>query len=236
VDPLPALPPDLVTTRTALHAVAERVLSPARHAATDRIGLRSAPGGFGTPPFDTERGETQVRIADGVLVVQTGNDEQRHELTTLRAAAAIVGVPPDANTGVYEPTTSLGPDDPLVVDPAAAAFIGAWFGFAAGVLEQLRADAAPGDDPSLVQLWPEHFDIAVELGPESIRGTFGGSPGDETHAAPYLYVTHWNDVAPDPFWNDAGYASLGWHSLAPGPDHRDAALTFFRAGREQLRG
>jgi hypothetical protein len=41
-----------VTTREALHRVAEQVLSPARVAATGHeIALQVTPGGFGTPPF-----------------------------------------------------------------------------------------------------------------------------------------------------------------------------------------
>jgi len=235
--PLPEPPATLATTRAALHAIAERVLSPARHAATGKIGLRYTAGGFGTPFYETERGDTQVRVSGDALVVQTNDEEQQHALTTLRAAAATVGVPPDATTGVYEPTSNLGPDDALVVDEAAAVFVGSWFGFSASVLEQLRAEAAPDDDASLVQLWPEHFDLAVEIGAAATRGAFGCSPGDDVHPDPYLYVTHWNDVRPDSFWNDAGgsYASLPLADLRPADDHRDAALTFFRAGRERLR-
>ena len=65
------------------------------------------------------------------------------------------------------------------------------------MLEQLRADESDGD-PSLVQLWPEHFDIAVELGsePAGQRATFGASPGDESHDEPYLYVSPWTADLP----------------------------------------
>ena len=37
-------------------------------------------------------------------------------------------------------------------------------------------------------------------------GTFGASPGDDAHDEPYLYVTHWADVPPDPFWDDDAFA------------------------------
>jgi hypothetical protein len=46
---LVALPATFVATREALHAVAEHVLAPARHAANGKIGLRYTYDGFGTP-------------------------------------------------------------------------------------------------------------------------------------------------------------------------------------------
>jgi hypothetical protein len=235
---LPAPPATLATTRDSLHAVAERILAPARHRASGKIGLRYTRGGFGTPFFRVPRGvDTQLRVSDGVLVRQVGEDETPHSLTTLRDAAAVAGVAPDATTGVYDPTTSIRPGDALNVDPEAARFFGEWFGFAASVLEQLRAEATPPDQPSRLQLWPEHFDLAIELGPEQSRGTFGCSPGDAAHAEPYLYASHWHDVAPDQFWNDAGgsYASLPLSTFQSAPDHREAALEFFREGRGRLR-
>src|SRR5207247_8968133 len=69
----------------------------------------------------------------------------------------------------------------LDVDPAAARCVAEWYGFAVSVLEQLRAEAGSDLEPSRVQLWPEHFDMAVELGPEAAgrRAGFGCSPGDD---------------------------------------------------------
>ena len=107
-------------------------------------------------------------------------------ITTLDAAAEHIG-------------RDLLPDDveldrePLDVDPAAAAFLGDWYGFAASVLEELRASAATDVDRSRVQLWPEHFDLAVELGSEAAGApaAYGLSPGDDDHAEPYLYVAPW---------------------------------------------
>ena len=107
---------------------------------------------------------------------------ERRRLTpaTLRQAAEFVGVPVGAETGVYTPTTPDDPDAPLAIDPAAARAVGDWFGFCASILEQLRADAdADADSPSRLQLWPEHFDLAVDLGPDGARANFGGSPGDD---------------------------------------------------------
>ena len=52
----------LVPTRLGLHALAEHVLSAARHATTGRIGLVPSPGGFATPPFPSEHGECTIAV------------------------------------------------------------------------------------------------------------------------------------------------------------------------------
>jgi hypothetical protein len=100
--------------------------------------------------------------------------------------------------------------------------------------------AAPDRGATRLQLWPEHFDLSVDLGDEAAgqRGTFGASPGDEQHPLPYLYVTHWAAVANDPYWNDTGFggASLGYDRLVDVEDPRGAALEFLAAGRARLAG
>jgi len=120
------------------------------------------------------------------------------------------------------------------------AFLGEWYGFACSVLEDLRARAGVDADPSRVQLWPEHFDMSVDLGVEAdgSRGTFGASPGDADHPEPYLYVTHWAEVPDDPYWNDAAFpgASLPLATLVAADDQRETALEFFRRGSDRLRG
>jgi hypothetical protein len=42
-------------TLESLHALAEHVVAAALYAETGRIGLRVAPGGFSTPPFNDDR-------------------------------------------------------------------------------------------------------------------------------------------------------------------------------------
>src|SRR5690606_18524677 len=102
------------------------------------------------------------------------------------------------------------------------------------VLEQLRLDS-PEDDPSTVQLWPEHFDVAVEIGNEARgeRAAFGVSPGDAAHDAPYAYVSAWADVdRTDPFWNDTAFpgASLGYETLRASTDPESTLADFYREG------
>jgi hypothetical protein len=118
------------------------------------------------------------------------------------------------------------------VDPEAARFLGEWYGFAASVLEELRAGTSPDDIAATrVQLWPEHFDLAVELGSEADgeRAAYGLSPGDETHPEPYAYVAPW--VAPEPgeLWQATGFngAELAYADLLAAGDQRACALDFF---------
>jgi hypothetical protein len=117
------------------------------------------------------------------------------------------------------------------VDLAAAGALGEFYGFGCSVLEQLRADE-PDGEPSLVQLWPEHFDIAVELGSEAggQRATYGASPGDDDHDEPYLYVSVWTADVSGELWNAAGFkgAELGYSELLEAEDQRRAALDFMR--------
>jgi hypothetical protein len=208
--------PDLLAaTRRSLHAVAEQVLAAALHRSTGRIGLRATPGGFGTPPFDGPDGVRQVRV-DGVELV-----------TTIAAAAALVGVDPGGPADVYALATPLEPDRPLAVDPAAAQHLAGLFSTVDVALGRLVGVASPADGPT-VQLWPEHFDLATTIDEVS----YGGSPGDDEHPLPYLYVGPWSPPPPDGgFWNEPFGASLAL-DVSSGID---GALAFFEDGRARLR-
>jgi hypothetical protein len=125
------------------------------------------------------------------------------------------------------------------VDGGAGAFLGDWYGFAASVLEELRAEADAHADPSRVQLWPEHFDMALELGRADAgrRAAYGCSPGDEEHPEPYLYVAPWVAPAHGELWQAAGFsgAELPFAELLGAEDQRGVALSFFRARVVALR-
>jgi hypothetical protein len=83
-----------------------------------------------------------------------------------------------------------------------------------------------------VQLWPEHFDLAVELGNEEAerRATLGGSAGDESHPEPYLYVAPWTARPFGDLWKAKGFpgAEMPYSELVAADDQRGAALEFFR--------
>jgi hypothetical protein len=222
----------LERTRVSWHTLAEHVVAPARFHANGKIGLRYTRGGFGTPFFGAAE---QVRVGEDGLVVIHGTDLSVHPLTTVRAAAVAIGIEPGAPTDVYAPTTTLDPGGPLPVDADSARFLGDWFGFAASVLEELRASVSASEAPARVQLWPEHFDLSVDFGdePAGRRGTYGASPGDAQHPLPYVYVTPWAAQSGS-FWNEGSFASLGFDGLADHPDQRAAALEFFAQARDHL--
>jgi hypothetical protein len=219
---LESLPATFAGTRSALHAVAEHVIAPVRHAANGKIGLRFTYRGFGTPAFGDDR---QVRVEDGVLV----DGDRRHEPKSVGDAADFIGIKPGAPEGVYKPSTACEPNAPLTIDTVAARALGDWYGFCASTIEQLREDATRDDAPARVQIWPEHFDIAVDLGPDGERANYGGSPGDAAHPEPYLYIGPFEKRTGD-FWNEPFGASLLYSELVAGAD----ALEFFREGRRML--
>jgi len=220
---LPRAPASLAETRLALHRVAAYALSPARRRANGKIGLRWTLGGVGTPFFGEDE---QVRIEGTRIVRQRAGAATSEPLSTLaRAADLVLDGPPDvASAEGFDVPPPGDPDAPLSVDPAAAAFLGDWFGFASSVLEELRADPA-SKEPSRVQLWPEHFDAAFDCLPgDGGRLTFGASPGDAHLAEPYLYALSRR--------GELTTAPLG--EFVAAPDQRAAALAFYRGCRAEL--
>ncbi len=189
------LPESFSSTREQLHQLAEHVLAAARYQREGRIGLRSTPAGFGTPP----NSEWQVRVEGTELIV----NDKREQITTLANAAQFVGCDLGAPENVYKPTTPLTPDVLLEIDAESSRRLGSWYAFADLVLQRLRSS----DDASEIQLWPEHFDIAFEQGSEQDgkRIGFGGSPGDENYTQPYLYAVPWRAQPDQPLWNADGF-------------------------------
>jgi hypothetical protein len=228
----------LEPTRTALHRVAAYVVSPARRQATgNEIALTVLPGGFGTPTFGEDE---QVRVEDTRIVHRRRGQERAAELTTLRDVAHFVGLEPDvewASKFDVPPPGDL--DAPLGVDLADARRIYDWFALGEAALRVVRGEARPEDAVSDVILWPEHFDVAIDLGPEAggLRATYGASPGDEQHAQPYLYVSPWTKREGER-WNDPAFggASLRADALSRVGDPLQAAVAFFRDGRRELLG
>ncbi|QEC47864.1 hypothetical protein FSW04_09970 [Baekduia soli] len=207
-----------MSTRLSLHTLAQAVLSPVRTQATgNEISLQARPGGFGTPKLP--RGGWAAVDGTDLVRVEPDGGERRVPITSLREAGEFFGL---ATAGTL-------PEDQLELDPGEAAEIAAAFAHGDAALRILTADAGPGDDVSQIQLWPEHFDIAIELGAEGTRATYGVSPGDEHHDAPYAYVAPWTPHPPDPAWNADGF----FGAQAPAVD-TDAIVAFWRDRRAAL--
>ncbi len=209
--------------------MAGQLVAPARKP-DNEIALQATPGGFGTPPFEWQGEECQVRVDGAELVVRRGEEEKRERLSTLAAGAELIGH--DLLSG-GAPTDSAQ----LEIDPAAAEQLGRWYALADAVLEQLRSDWS-GDDPSEANLWPEHFDLAIEAGSEKDgnRANYGFSPGDAEHDEPYLYVGPWTGTATGELWQAKGFAGaeLDFSVIADSVDQLALALDFCRTRKEAL--
>ena len=226
---LEPLPESFAATRDALHRVAEQVVAPARKP-DNEIALRQTPGGFGTPPFEFEGAQRQVRVDGADLVVVEDGAERRAPIESIAKAAAFAadlfpgGLPED--------------DSPLGIDPAAAARLGEFYAIASRALERFRADLPAGDAASEINLWPEHFDIALEAGDEDagVRANYGASPGDEEHPQPYFYVGPWTARPEGELWNATGFpgAELGHAELLAADDPEATALEFLTSRRRAL--
>jgi len=242
-----AVPPALAATRAALHTLTTNVLTPVRYRAARRIALEATPGGFGTFAFgDDER----VRVDGTDLVIEQAGHEKRAPLTTIGAAAELVlGQPTPDMQWTRDLTLHDTPDEApaatqLHVDEAASRFLGEWFGFAFTVLRALRDDPA-STDPSDPQLWPEHFDAAIEVLAGNRRASYGFSPGDDSHVDPYAYVSVWypdsdeiGGLSDKQLWNSSTFpgAVLPLATIRAAGDQFTATLDWMRSRRDVLAG
>lgn len=226
-------------TRAHLHQIAYFALSPARHGVEGKMGLHVAPGGFGTPEF-----EGRVARVDGSLLVhEEGGNVATRQISTVRAAAEFFG---DSYVEAWfhdfkDPLTPIGPDVALSVDGEDSHLIGSWFEFGFDVLETFRGSSRDADDPSTSQIWPEHFDAAMETGDleSGKRASYGFSPGDGEHADPYVYVSAWGDIdRSNAYWNDEAFngSSMSYAELSASQDPSKAALDFLLHGYRTLHG
>ena len=220
------LPDTLPDTRAALHRLAEHVLAGARYAATGRIGLVPAPGGFATPPFGPEPIVLAVDLDE--FVVTRAGQQQRTRIRTVAQVARFAGIASGAPAEVYPPATELELDAPLPIDAAAARVLAEWFALGAHALATFATEV-PGDQPTGAQLWPEHFDLALT----AARVNYGASPGDATIGEPYLYVGPFDGppADSDPFWNAPFGAALVMREVTS----PRRATDFFHAGRDRTR-
>jgi hypothetical protein len=227
--PLSPLPSGFADTVAALHLVAERLVAPARKP-DNEIALEVAPGGFGTPEFAFAGARQRVRVEAAELVREVDGSSHRAPLRSLAEGGALVADLLPADAGLS--------DEPLAVDPDAALALGRWYGFGAAALRRLVELAGPEDEATAPRLWPEHFDLAIELGceAEGVRANYGLSPGDESHPEPYLYVGPWTAAVAGEPWRATGFrgAELRYSELLAAPDQPAAAGEFFESRRNAL--
>ena len=244
---LPELPETFVASRDALQRVAVHVVARASVHASGRISLRSAPGGLSTTALGEEA--VRIRIADGLLVRESEAGDSTSSAVaidgaSLRSLADHAGADLTADLDVGHDTPPVGDvDEPLAVDATSARALGEFWTIAALALDRVVAGAHAGSSSSAVRLWPEHFDVAIDLAfdpssPAERRVNLGGSPGDGFHADPYVYVGPWTADRPgdDGFWNVPFGAVLGYDELRAAADPVGAAAEFFERGLALLAG
>ena len=206
---LPPLAAGYVTTREGLHALAEHVLVPA-----------ALPGGGPHRPAGDRR---RLRSASGRRAAGRGGGATSSTTATARPASPRSATPPVPRTSpsARRPRCTSRSPTPTRTDRSASSPTAGQVVVRRLVHLRRRGPggggggAAPDDDPSEAQLWPEHFDLALSIGPEGRRANVGASPGDADHDAPYLYVGPW-EPRPGGIWNEPWGASLGYEAIRGG--------------------
>lgn len=204
----------LVRTRTALHGLAEHVLTVAGRAATGSIRLYVHDGALSTPDLDATGGRILMR-ENGLARVPDGR--QVGLGGTFGELAAAMGVDFGLTAAPYHVATDSGPDDVVDVDPAAASLLLAAWRTGDAALRRFAPEALP-------VVWPEHFDVAITV--DAVN--YGVSPGDGYEPWPYAYVGP-HDARTGDFWNAPFGAARRLSEL----DGVQAVTAFFERGRAE---
>ena len=238
------LPKDYVTTRDALQLVAVHVIARRRYAATGRFGLRATPGGFGCPSFGGGLSHEVVRTDGTLLIRETVDDDYLRTMvypmdgSTLDFLSEVVGTMIDEPFSVGNDTPEVGDEHAvLAVGDASASIVGAWFSDGTRAIDRIVGEIGPDATPSVTQLWPEHFDVGIDVAVGPIRVNLGASAGDRFHDGPYVYVGPRSADRPGDatFWNAPFGALLGYDDVAHTPDPIATMTDFFRRGLDLLR-
>jgi hypothetical protein len=235
--------PERSPTLRTLHQVAVHIVARARQQATGRISLRVTSGGFGTPEFGVD--STRVRVAHGTLIVErdapgapASTARQIHG-SSLRALADASGVDLTRALDVGHDTPEIGDvDAPLELDSFDVEDVVEWYQIVAAALDRVVAAVPASSEATLARLWPEHFDVAIDVAVRpGIRVNLGGSPGDTFSAEPYMYVGPWTADRPgdDGFWN-APFGAMRTRSELDAGDVVGSAAQFLLDGFHRLTG
>ncbi len=208
-------------------------------------------GGFGTPVFPADGDESgpqrcvcvigdQICVGTGAAGASSCDDCETtgEKITTLRAAAAFVGIDEPGTVAMEHDSPELGDIDRMLnISAQVGETLGWWFGLGAEVLAELVAQPGAVNAENVV-LWPGHLDIATDIGdPAAGRASYGLSPGDHSHDEPYVYVGAWNEVdRTESFWNDEHFAgaSLAYQDLLGVADPKAMVMEFLLAGYNKL--
>lgn len=194
----------------------------ARYQSVGKMGLVVVDGGIATPEFGGHR----LALVNGLLHV----DGTQHPLTTLGEACELAGVDPSAE---LPPALNIAGDTAaeISVDRDAFDALVDWYAFCQFLLKSVAELMTTEENPTEIQLWPEHFDVALEGGTEAARATYGGSPGDTYFSEPYLYVGPFHARNGD-FWNTGFGAAITRRELQQWPE----PLSFYLEARRLLAG
>jgi hypothetical protein len=199
----------LVSTRRALHGVAELILAGPQYRLGGGIRLRVVPGGFGTVAAPDLRVDGDVLVVPGGSIALSGG--------TFAERAKEAGVEASRLDDVYSGGLKVDPDSPIDLDPAAARVIADAFARGDAALRSFAPESTP-------VLWPEHFDVGITL--DEIN--YGVSPGDDAIPEPYAYVGPWTPRT-GTFWNAPFGATRPMTDL---PEPEDV-LAFVHTAQEQ---
>jgi hypothetical protein len=195
-------------TRHGLHGLAELVLAGPRFRQGGSIKLRVGREGFRT------RDEPVVAVSGSTLVaagIRVGADG-----LTFAQAAARLGLEASRLDDVYSDGPKVSPDETIQLDPDSVRKLEHALALGDQALRRFDERADP-------ILWPEHFDVAIDLG----AVTYGVSPGDGYVDRPYAYVSRPGRVTGG-FWNAPFGAARRLDEL----DGVAGIVAFFRQGAE----
>ncbi|MFD7845881.1 hypothetical protein ACFV4K_23435 [Nocardia sp. NPDC059764] len=201
---------DYARTRESLHAVAEQVLAGPEYLRSKTIRLTPVPGGFATVAAPNLAVREDILLLDGEPVGKL------HGATIVELAAA-AGVEPGMPDGVYASRTGYDPNAPLWVDARHSRTLTRAYELGEAALCAVAPERTP-------TLWPEHFDLGIDLD----QVNYGVSPGDSTIAEPYAYVGPWTTRTGD-FWNQSFGAARTIAELGS----LEALTDFFAEGRRR---
>jgi hypothetical protein len=226
--------------------VATHVVAQAQQTVTGHFALMPLPGGFGTPQFGADR--RRVRVAGGSMFVEnarTPSDDGDSATTevhmiagsTVASLCEACGFTPDPDFWAGGDTPPLGDvDEMLTLESDTTSVLGDWYALGQRAMDVALA-SLPDPKASIVRLWPEHFDLGVDLAVNTrdkpgTRTNLGAAAGDEFHQEPYLYVGPWGAERPGPaeFWNAPFGAVLGFAELDVAENPLAAATEFFLHG------